>query len=188
MKKSYVIFCLLFVSTISKAELLRNCFSERDTKYFSYELEEIAQKGWQPILLFNESRQVVGVMPVSAKRNDNYPHFANYVRVEQLSLCSSLEVDMFYYTQDNDNLLDWVQMPEQSAYISQDEGKIELSFTSIESDETYGRLIKAHFFAYDVFNDPEEVVEKETGWQKDWGNPVGEGNFYFFMPSNWTNK
>lgn len=166
------------------SEPLNNCYQGGSAQFFASELEDISQSKKTPVLLLSASKQVVGVLTVTPERATKYPHKAKSVTVNKLSLCSSLEVDEFYYA--DDDLLDWVS---NSVHITQDEGLIVLN-SSVEKREEYATLVKVDFMAYDVFTEEEEVAKQEgqPDFIEDWGTPKGRGTFYFYIPKTWTEK
>ncbi len=172
------------------AETLNNCFA-KSGQFFAHDLEEVAQEKYTPILLLNDKNEVVGLLSVEPERAEKYPHVAKTVGINKLSLCSSLEVDSFYYTDGfSADLLDWQEASIASnVYITQDEGMIQLK-VKVERDDRYGRYMRADFKAYD-YADPEdaegasEEAKAHPDFDPDWGLPKGTGTFYFYIPRNW---
>ncbi|MDZ4081981.1 MAG: hypothetical protein U1E10_03515 [Bdellovibrionales bacterium] len=179
-----VISMVTFSNVAMAADVLNNCFSGKGAQFFASELETIATEKSTPVLLLNKAGEVVGVVSVSPERDAEYPHKANVVAVNKIELCSSLEVDDFYYADDGAaNLLDWEKSG--SVALTQDEGMIVLS-TKLSRQDSYATQYKVEFKAYDVFNEAPEKDKDHPDYIEDWGAPKGSGEFYFFIPANWT--
>jgi hypothetical protein len=175
---------LTFTNTASAAEVLNNCFSGKGAQFFTSELESIVIEKATPVLLLNKANEVVGAISVSPERDTQYPHKASVVAVNKMELCSSLEVDDFYYADDDAaNLLSWTKSG--SVTITQDEGMVVLSTQLVRKDQ-YSSFYKVEFKAYDVFNDEPEKDKDHPDYIADWGAPKGSGEFYFYLPANWT--
>ncbi len=173
---------LLATGAVQANDVIQNCYATNTTEFFANKLEDIAIEKETAVLLLNDKKEVVGVMSVSPKRSEKYPHTANKVEVNSISFCSTLAVDEFYYA--DDDLLDWTAKDNIS--ITQDEGLLMINATVIESGR-YATLYKASFNAYDVFNEEDDVRgEGQPNFIEDWGLPKGQGDFYFYMPSNWS--
>jgi hypothetical protein len=185
MKLLMTVLSLLTVSNAAfAADVLNNCYSGKGAQFFASELEAIASEKSTPVLLLNKANEVVGVISVSPERDSEYPHRAKVVTVNKIELCSSLEVEEFYYTEDDAaNLLSWAKSG--SVEITQDEGMIVLS-TKLSRKDTYASLYKVEFKAYDVFNDDPVKDKDHPAYIADWGAPKGSGEFYFYVPANWT--
>ncbi|MCB0347815.1 MAG: hypothetical protein KDD37_03225 [Bdellovibrionales bacterium] len=184
MKIIFISLLVLLVSGTSYADtVLKNCYSSTSSVYFVHSLEAMAQEKETPVLLLNEAKEVVGVMSVSPNRDEKYPHKAASVVVNKVELCASLQVSDFYYA--DDDLLDWASM--DSISITQDEGLLQLKVSVVEKNK-YATLMKATFNAYDVFSEEDEVAAGagQPGFIEDWGLPKGSGEFYFYMPSQWS--
>lgn len=183
MKFYFIILAALVAQPVWAEDVLRNCFTEPGAQFFVHNLEEIAKEKSQAVLLLNEKKEVVGFINVTPKRNAK--DLIKDVRVNQLSLCSSLETDDFYYTRgDAENLLKWAKAG--IIEITQDEGLLEVETTLVKKQD-YASLYKVEFKAYDVFNDdePSEEDKKNPDYIEDWGLPKGKGTFYYYMPANW---
>ena len=171
----------LFTQPVFAKEVLKNCFAN-GAEFSAHDLAEMAQEQETPVLLLSEKKEVVGYISVTPEY-DTKKRLTS-VRVNKLSLCSSLETDVFYYADDNAaDLRAWV---DNVVEITQDEGLIELE-ASVEKKENYATLVKVQFKAYDVFTDEEEI-EKQKGqldYLEDWGSPKGKGVFYFYLPAQW---
>lgn len=179
-----VMSMVTFGNVAMAADVLNNCFSGNGAQFFVSELETIAIDKATPVLLMNKAGEVVGVVSVSPERDAEYPHQAKVVTVNKIELCSSLEVDDFYYADDDAaNLLTWEKSG--SVEITQDEGMIVLSAKLSHKDQ-YASHYKVEFQAYDVFGEETEKDEDHPHYMKDWGAPKGTGEFYFFIPANWT--
>lgn len=166
------------------ADVLHNCFSGTAAPFFVSKLESISIEKSTPVLLLNKADEVVGVVSVIPLRDAEYPYTANMVRVNKIELCSSLEVDNFYYADGNAaNLLNWEKFG--SVEITQDEGMIVLS-TQLSRKDRYASHYKVEFKTYDVFNETPENERDHPDYIEDWGAPKGSGEFYFFIPANWT--
>jgi len=169
--------------------VLKNCFSGTSAQFFASELEDISKEKATPVLLLNDQREVVGVISVTPKRPRSESDKVKVVEVNKLELCSSLETSSFYYTEGlAENLLTWINAPENNIEITQDEGLIVLN-AKVAKQESYATLVKVDFKAYDVFSEEEEVDEatrKHPDYIQDWGLPKGKGTFYFYLPKNWS--
>lgn len=187
----FVSFIFSSSMALAATDALENCYktSERG-QFFVYELEDIAKDGATPVLLLNAQQQVVGVISVSPKRLADGK--ANTVTVNKIEFCSSLETDSFYYAEDvAENLLTWVGADDGAVQISQDEGLLVVNVKDLKKEE-YATLVRAEYKAYDVFNDDEDVNTPENrnkpDFIEDWGTPKGKGEFYFYIPQNWSLK
>lgn len=179
-----VISMVTFANVASAAEILNNCFSGKGAQFFASELESIATEKSTPVLLLNKAGEVVGVVSVSPERNSEYPHKASVVTVNKIELCSSLEVDDFFYADEGAaNLLTWESSG--PVEITQDEGLIVLS-TKLSRKDQYATQYKVEFKAYDVFSEAPEKEKNHPDYLEDWGAPKGSGEFYFYIPANWT--
>lgn len=180
----FVLSLFAFNNSAFAADVLNNCYSGKGAQFFASELETIASEKSTPVLLLNKANEVVGVISVSPERDSEYPHSAKAVTVNKIELCSSLEVDEFFYTDgEAANLLSWAKAG--SVEMTQDEGMIVLS-TKLSRKDTYASLYKVEFKAYDVFNDEPEKDKDHPDYIADWGAPKGSGEFYFYLPANWT--
>jgi hypothetical protein len=179
-----VISMVTFANVASAADVLKNCFTGRGAQFFASELETIATEKSTPVLLLNKAGEVVGVVSVSPERDAEFPHKASVVNVNKIELCSSLEVDDFVYAYDEAaDLLTW----EKSGAIetTQPEGMIVLS-TKLSRKDQYATQYKVEFKAYDVFNEAPENDKDHPAYIEDWGAPKGAGEFYFYIPANWS--
>jgi hypothetical protein len=171
-------------------DLLRNCFQSRGAQFFVSDLEEIRTESNYPVLLLNSQNEVAGVIEVTPESDENGK--VTRVEVQKVSLCSSLEVDVFYYTDDiAANLLDWTGGSEVE--VSQDEGLLVLKAEEVKQkagNSTYAKLYKASFKAYDVFTEEEEIQAQEgqLNFLEDWGVPKGTGIFFYYLPKEWLSK
>jgi hypothetical protein len=185
---------IMVVSQTSLAnDGLENCYEKR-AEYFVSQLENVAQEKETPVLLLNSKDQVAGMISVNAQRAEAYPHKASDVRVSSLKLCSSqLTVDEFYYAEGvSENLLDWAGADNDSVQISQDEGLIVLNVTKVEKLR-YATKVYVAFRGYDVFSDDKdgetdynEQDRNNPDFINDWGLPKGKGEFYFYIPKEWS--
>ncbi len=184
MKTTLLITLAFFAAGIAQGnDILQNCYATNTTEFFVNKLEDIATDKETAVLLLNDKKEIVGVMSVSPERAEKYPHQASSVTVNSITLCSTLAVDDFYYA--DDGLLDWAT--KESVSISQDEGLLMLTAVVVEKGR-YATLYKASFNAYDVFSEDDEVTvgEGQPNFIDDWGLPKGQGNFYFYLPANWS--
>lgn len=177
---------LIYAQNIFAAEVLTNCFADNSAQFFVSDLEGISQKNEAPVLLLNDKNEIVGVLSVTPARDEKYPHTAKEVNVNKLSLCSSLEVSDFFYTEGKAaDVLKWAST--KTIEITQDEGQIVMSTKLVHKNE-YASFYKASFMIYDVFNEDTESQKGQPDYLEDWGIPKGRGEFFFYLPANWIKK
>lgn len=167
------------------ADVLENCYQAKHANFFTNDLFEIMAEKETPVLLLNEKKEVVGVLSVSPQYSAQGGK-VTAVSINKLSLCSQLETEDFYYTEEEaEDLLQWTKVP--NLEITQDEGLIKLS-VKVDKINGYSTLLKVDFKAYDVFTDSEEVDDKtkeNPDYIQDWGLPKGKGTFYLYIPKAW---
>lgn len=184
--KIFAIFLslLTFSGFTLASDATHNCFSNKSVGYYIYLLEEIANEKNTPVLLLNKKDEVVGLLSVEPRRSANYPYKAHKVNVLQLTLCSSLEVSSFYYTESEDsNLLSWDKS--EKVEMTQDEGMIILS-SSLEGKIQEASKYKLQFKVYYGDTEPDESESTNPDFIEHWGVPKASGELYYFLPKNWV--
>jgi hypothetical protein len=178
----------LFSFNVLAQQELENCYKSNVADFFSQELETLSAEGKTPVLLLNESKEVVGYISASPNRSENYPHMASTVEFNMISLCSNIEVKDFHYIDSEfNNLLNWVKSSSKTIEISQDEGMLLLKFESLAKDHQ-ANLIKFSYKAYDVFDSEDSKNQSHQDYLKDFGLPKGKGYFYVYFPKIWIKK
>ena len=167
-------------SLAATESVLQNCYLPSQVEFFTHQLGEVARQGEVPLLLLDNQNQVVGLIKV-----ENQQKNTKTKRVLGLSLCSSLQVDSFYYTKDvSSDLLTWTSEPEIE--MTQDEGMIVMS-ANLMDEYSFAKKYSVSFKAYDIFKESEEVESEKglPGFLDDWGTPRATGTFYFYTPEDW---
>lgn len=170
-------------------DALTNCYKDSSRgQFFVNELEEIATNGDTPVLILNAKQQVVGVISVTVKRLASGQ--TKMASVNKIELCSSLQASSFYYADGlAENLLDWAGAEKDVVEITQDEGLLVVNAQEVKK-EKYATLFKAEYKAYDVFSEDTDAANssEQPDFIKDWGTPKAKGEFYYYIPKNWSSQ
>ena len=165
--------------------VLKNCYANpKLAQYTISDIENAHHERDEVVMLYDAQGSNVGYIRVTPQRNrQDGDGIVTNIKVRTVNLCSSLNVDEFYYP-DNEltNLLDWTKLTD-AAEVSQDEGALYVR-AKVKAKFNYATYVQVDFKAYDTYQDVDESQSSDPDYLKDWGLPVGKGTFYFYAPKS----